>query len=277
MLTRLSDVDPSRTLGLHELRDSLGFQLSYAEEHTKDILSNLGYLVENTRRKAAKRAKSFCLDRRTKTMPRIPESMWERAMFNKWELGMNKAEYLPFCKSFVTYQFPLYAHQEKGAWGSVDLLGIGNDHLPVPNELKRQGASAEESPLRLLVELAAYGFAILEDWPNFKEAWWQHVEGFGASRPKFQFSLARLCLVGVAPGEYWRSRTGLPGADSCAFPQEAWEPLNELVNALGKWFDIHFAEVLGAWVDDRTLPVIDGAQEIQLPRPKALPSDASER
>jgi hypothetical protein len=142
----------------------------------------------------------------------------------------------------------------------------------VPNELKRR--EPKESPLRMLVEAAAYGFAIRKVWPTLKDHWVEAVRWFEASPLQFPATLDTVTLVGVAPKEYWRqclSRTkagafppeALPSSKAGAFPPEAWPPFWELVDALGKWFKIHFVAVEGKW-DDTKGPEIIGAQVLEL-------------
>src|SRR5665213_340624 len=144
------------------------------------------------------------------------------------------------------YQYPLQAYRTSSqpvpnntCWGEIDLLGIGTDFLPVPIELKKREAT--ESPLRMLVEVAAYGFAIREVWPKLRNHWIEAVSWFGGSPSQFPATLDRITLVGVAPGEYWCQCLG---NNAGAFPSEAWPPFWKLVDALGeRGFDIHFVTI----------------------------------
>jgi hypothetical protein len=71
------------------------------------------------------------------------EDKWERAMYNRWG-PQGSGPYLPICHRIQAYQFPLQASRKDKSWGKVDLLGIGSNFLPVPNELKKQKTT--ESP-----------------------------------------------------------------------------------------------------------------------------------
>jgi len=149
------------------------------------------------------------------------------------------------------------------------------DFLPVPNELKKR--EPVESPLRMLVEVAAYGFAIQKVWPKLKDNWGK-LSWFKGSPPPFPATLDKVTLVGVAPEEYWRQCLGrLPGTKKWKFPDGAWPSFWKLVDAFGKWFDIHFVSSDGSWDDAEQLPKITGARVLDL-RSLTLkpPADTSE-
>jgi hypothetical protein len=173
-------IDRRPNMGLHEHgnpekeHDSFGFQLAFAKQQTEDILKNLDNLVKNTIEKAPMREGNFCLDRVTEE-PKLTheEDKWERAMFKKW--GPNgSGEFVSICKRIQTYQYPLQNSFKDKHWGKIDLLGIGTDFLPVPIELKKR--KPVESPLRMLVEVAAYGFAIRKVWPKLRGDWLRTVK-----------------------------------------------------------------------------------------------------
>jgi hypothetical protein len=190
-------------LGLHELANS--FQLRSAKHQAEEILSNLDNLVKNTSKKAPMRSKDFFGSRDRPELTN-EEDKWERAMYKKWGPG-SSGEYVSVCKHIQTYQYPLQASLKEKRWGKVDLLGIGTDFLPVPNELKKR--KTNESPLRMLVEVAAYGFAIRKVWPNLKDCWVKAVRRFQGSPSQFPADLDKLTLVGVAPEQYWCQCLGL--------------------------------------------------------------------
>lgn len=271
MSSEVRKIDPNLHLGLHELastgekRDSFRFQLAFAKEQTEDILRNLENLIENTRCKAPVRTKDFCLTRRTNPKLTHEEDKWERAMYEKWGPLKGSGEYVPTCKRIQTYQYPLQASRKDRCWGKIDLLGIGPDFLPVPNELKKR--KTNESPLRMLVEVAAYGFAIRKVWPNLRKHWIKAVHGFGASPSNFPETLddLKLTLVGVAPEEYWCRCLGLlTGTKEGKFPSAAWPPFWKLVDAFGKWFDIRFVAVEGSRNDRTGVPIITRARTLEL-------------
>jgi hypothetical protein len=248
---------------LAEGRDSFRFQLAFAKKQIENILSNLDNLIENTINKVPFRTKLFCLERLTDPKLTHEEDKWERAMHKKWGPA-GSGEFVSICKRIQTYQYPLQEHgKQNRCWGEIDLLGIGADFLPVPIELKKR--EANESPLRMLVEVAAYGFAIRKVWPKIKGEWAQAVSWFG--QPQLLDTMDRVTLVGVAPEEYWCRCLGLlSGTKKRQFPPEAWPPFWELVGALGRWFDIYFVAVEGTWDREQTggSPTITGARLLNL-------------
>jgi hypothetical protein len=162
-------------MGLHELAnsgewacDTFRFQLKFAKEQTEAIRWNLDNLVKNTIENAPMRTKDFCLNRETDPQLTDEEDKWERAMFKKWG-PKGSGEFVSICKRIQTYQYPLQNTRKDKYWGKIDLLGIGTDFLPVPIELKKR--KPVESPLRMLLEVATYGFAIRRVWPNLKDEW----------------------------------------------------------------------------------------------------------
>jgi hypothetical protein len=262
MRGKVCTINPSLNLGLHKLANSgqFRFQLTYAKEQAEDILSNLNDLVENTKKAAPMKRKDFCLNRVTNPTLTHEEDKWEREMYRKWGPKGSGDEYIPVCKRIQTYQYPLQHSFEDKYWGKIDLLGIGADFLPVPNELKRR--EANESPLRMLVEVAAYGIAIRKVWRNLREHWVEALSWFEGSPSQFPTTLDKVTLVCVAPNEYWCRCLGQRGTDPGAFPSEAWPPFWKLVDALGKkGFDTHFVAVEGSWNGQ---PTITGARVLEL-------------
>jgi hypothetical protein len=91
------------------------------------------------------------------------------------------------------------------------------------------------------------------------------VSWFG--QPQLPESPDWVTLIGVAPEEYWNRCLGLlSGTKQGQFPSGAWPPFWELIGALGRWFDIHFAAVEGTWDREQTggSPTITGARLLNL-------------
>jgi hypothetical protein len=260
MRSEVRKIDPSG--GLHELANT--FQLKFARQQAEQILANLDNLVENTNNKAPIRTKDFCLNRVADPELTHEEDKWERAMYRKWgPAPEGSGEYVSVCKRIQAYQYPLQASFKDKRWGEIDLLGIGTNFLPVPNELKK--CQTNESPLRMLVEVAAYGFAIRKVWPKLRNHWVEAVRWIGRLPSQFPATLDRVTLIGVAPEDYWFRCLGQrPGTKEGRFPIDAWPPFWELVDALGRWFDIHFVAIQGSYDDAARLPTITGARMLEL-------------
>lgn len=212
--------------------------------------------------KAPMRTKDFCLDRMTYRTLTHEEDKWERAIYNQWSVR-SAEEYIPACRHIQAYQYPLQASYKDKCWGKIDLLGIGEDFLPVPNELKKR--KTNESPLRMLVEVAAYGFSILKVWPNLLDDWAKTMRPYEGSPSQFPPRLERLRLIGVAPREYWcRCLGSVAKTKKGKFPEDAWPNFWKLVDALGKWFEIHFVAIEGGWDEVKELPKMTGARVLDL-------------
>lgn len=265
-------IDPNLHLGLQELansgegRGSFRFQLAFAMEQAEDILGNLDSLVKNTIDKAPIRKGEFPLDRTTAPESKHKagdltreEDKWERAMYEEWG-PEGSGEFISVCKRIQTYQYPLKDSHKDKRWGKIDLLGIGTNFLPVPIELKK--GEAAESPLRMLVEVAAYGFAIREAWPKLRNPWIEAVSWFGGSPSQFPATLDKVTLIGVAPEAYWRQCLGNKAG---AFPSEAWPPFWKLMDALEeRGFDIHFVAIKGSCDTTDKSATITGARVLDL-------------
>src|SRR5713226_5474778 len=146
-------------LELHELGNSrdFRFQLRFAKEQAEDILLNLDNLprIQLTRSRCGRGTSAWIVRRTLCSLTRKINGNGQST-----GSGVPKALANTFqsARAFRRIKYPLYASQKKEKWGAIDLLGIGMDFLPVPNELKKR--EPVESPLRMLVEVAAYGFAI---------------------------------------------------------------------------------------------------------------------
>ncbi len=114
----------------------------------------------------------------------------------------------------VAFQVPLFNEQLKKGWGYTDLLGVTEDGLPVVIELKK-GAKAEaderiggtETPLRMVLEAAAYAIALRKNWDHrFRKEWIARL--IQLKLPDYVIQnvpdrLNRVPLVAVAPASFW--------------------------------------------------------------------------
>jgi hypothetical protein len=93
-------------------------------------------------------------------------------------------------------------------WKAIDLVGSDSTHLPVIIELKCDNLAAQkgnnETPLRMIVEAAAYGVALKAMWEetSFRKSW---EDKFAVS--DLPEKLQKVRLVGLAPKTYWESFT----------------------------------------------------------------------
>ena len=105
------------------------------------------------------------------------------------------------------YQMPLAQHENPEVsenWGAVDLVGYNSSHYPVLIELK--APTSKESPLLAVMEVAAYGVAVLKIWnsdaSNLSEEWHQ-ARKMPEPTEKPEEELKELNLVVAAPQPYW--------------------------------------------------------------------------
>jgi len=236
-------------------------------EQCEEILQHFDSLAKNTYSATPRRDGGYRLHRGPGgRLPALEESKWEEAMYRRWSgsSGLGASIYLPVCPYIQTYQFPLKDSHEDKSWGKIDLLGISPEFLPVPNELKKRAST--DSPLRMLIEVAAYGFALHSVWPLLRADWERSLERRFGHCPEMPAVLDdKICLIGVAPTEYWQACLGRnPHTGARRVPPKAWAPFWRLVDKLTDYFDIHFAVVHGTWEGDARLPTVSGATILDL-------------
>ena len=80
----------------------------------------------------------------------------------------------------IDRQVPLNSEREAEGWGAIDLFGLTDQGRPVIIELKK--GDSDETPLRAVLEAAAYAIAVAENWAQI--SWecvaWQESDGGGA-------------------------------------------------------------------------------------------------
>lgn len=113
----------------------------------------------------------------------------------------------------VSFQVPLFDKQEKSSWGYIDLLGVMSDGTPVVVELKKEpsttpkgGTKNSESPLRMVLEAAAYAIALRRNWDRFRQEFVQQLKTLALPDSivtQVPRKLSTIRLVGAAPAGYW--------------------------------------------------------------------------
>lgn len=147
----------------------------------------------------------------------------------------------------VAKQYALFAEQEKGGWGYIDLLGVSNNQ-PVVIELKK--ATSTEPPLRPLIEAASYAIALKKNWASFADA-------FAAVHGTVSTAEDPIPLVVIAPRSYWDSWSG----------QQPWNaPYRTLVDALAAHgYPAKFASIRAKLRDRVYAPESVQVEEIAFP------------
>lgn len=93
-------------------------------------------------------------------------------------------------------QVPLMARRASEKWGAIDLLGLDAEHRPVVIELKK--AVSPETPLRALLEAAAYAVSVEANWAVLSEEIARLESGSWSAR-----DAVPIAIVVVAPTPYW--------------------------------------------------------------------------
>jgi hypothetical protein len=208
------------------------------EMHCNFLLQgeNLKEIIEATRAPVRKSYRKELRRQQTK-LPAREEYRLERVLWLRWRpyLQLNtkknsiepKGAFLNGVAMIMTYQLPLFNMRAKDGWGAVDLVGISTKtKLPVVIELK--AGDSKESPLRMLLEAAAYGICLRKAWGGkFCDDWndalnkcnkgWKSEQEFNSCQ-----------LVCAAPDEYWNR--WLEGADR--LPANAWQGINAVAKKL---------------------------------------------
>jgi hypothetical protein len=201
--------------GLHVLKDAwcqkahLGVQSRALAER-----GQLSAAITATYAAAPVRQQGFRLDR--SVAEDIHESEQERrlesAMMRRWGL----AGMWPIPRAWnrlVACQVPLFDQRQKQSWGYIDLLGVTADGLPVVVELKKAPEAladgktgATETPLRMVLEAAAYAIALRKNWDHFRPEWVARLRELDFPVQvitQIPLKLDRVPLVAAAPASFW--------------------------------------------------------------------------
>lgn len=95
-------------------------------------------------------------------------------------------------------QIPLMAKKSSEGWGSIDLMGLDSAGRPVVIELKK--ASSTETPLRALLEAAAYAVSVESNWTVLSD----EIHRTGPKNHPAE-SPRPIGVVVAAPDRYWRN------------------------------------------------------------------------
>jgi hypothetical protein len=239
------------TAGLHKLKDRWA-QKAYLEDQCNELAANLAAALTNT--VPPERKLPYFDGVRDGREVQLGESKWERALW-QWSRNNDDAALVGCWHRIVAYQVPLFAKQKKDGWGYIDLLGIDTDGTPVVLELKKEPAknlknltTSSETPLRMVLEAAAYGVALRRNWKTFRPQLLEFLNKISfdpavISRIPAQLSTVR--LVGIAPAEYWTDWLPVTPKGMTVSPA-AWEAFRRLLDALQReHFPTAFASIGG--------------------------------
>ncbi len=262
MTTKKPKTEFDTSDGLHILKDKLKDKTgirAYCRHLTKE--DHLEKVIEATRKAAAEREGDYRL---TRLPPRDidrsqRERTWERGIYDRWSVT-NGVSTIPGCwDRIISVQVPLYAVRKKDGWGSIDLLGYrenSRECLPVVVELKKEPkaetngliSTSCETPLRMVLEAAAYAVALQENWGNFRKEFADHLAYYKTSKKsKLPKKLRRVPLVAAAPASFWLEWSPLTKAGRTKPVQsDTWKEFGNLLSALGtEGFPVSFLSLSG--------------------------------
>lgn len=198
---------------LHRLKDSPDVcskkRMASAAE---SIVENLEVILEATRHAVHRRARSqgFQL---SAAGTRLSPSQLGVSKARPGELRPSEETFLEFAvldayrerrsgsdmpwDVLVGRQIPLMAKRASEGWGSIDLLGLDSSGRPVVVELKK--ANSPETPLRALLEAAAYAVSVESNWAVLSE----EIRRTGPDNHPAE-SPRPVGIVVAAPDRYWR-------------------------------------------------------------------------
>jgi hypothetical protein len=195
------------------LKDAWG-QKQHLNEQASWLARELDVAITATLEATPLRTQGFALTRPgTENISESrEESLLEAAMLARW----NKPGFWEIpggWNRLVAFQVPLFSEREKKSWGYIDLLGINGDALPVVVELKKSPKATvdgrtetPESPLRMVLEAAAYGISLRKNWEQFRVEWCSLLEGLKVSSEvidRVPPELTLVPLVAAAPASFW--------------------------------------------------------------------------
>jgi hypothetical protein len=237
---------PDYTQSLHRLKDEVN-QWRQLQAHIEGVTANIKDAIAATLASAPVRNLPFELDRTDGGNPKGPEAKWERAIWDLWGRDFRSPSYFldDVCQYIHTFAMPLYATQNQDGWGEVDLVGVDSNYLPVVIELKEPGAP--DTPLKIMLQAAAYGIAIQKVWGEgpLREAWKHSIsqiarQGVADTLPD---KLETVHVVGLVPDGYLAAQ----GPEKRGIFEQTKEGMHRLVSILEK-YGLHwtFASISGA-------------------------------
>lgn len=252
--------------GLHVLKDAWKQKL-YLGPQSLALANDLKSAIDATYMAAQVREQGFQLGRPiTEAIhDRNKERRLEAAMLQRWnQPGMWR---IPNgWDRLVAFQTPLFGQQQKESWGYVDLLGMNSSGLPVVVELKKAPdgsddgvTNSSETPLRMVLEAAAYAVSIRKNWLiRFRSEWITHLTNLGVLDEiisRIPEILETVPLVAAAPASFWID--WLPVTEKGkTVTRETWQSFQLLLTELkNQKLPVSFVSISGHDEDDANLAV----------------------
>jgi hypothetical protein len=234
----MNPIDP--TAGLHLIKHQ--FQKRYMGAQCQALLEVLDAAIERTRELVPVRDRSYLIEREVGSKATRPEGLLERALFDRWGPHAKDCTPAGTCwDRIVGFQVNLPNRRaDHPDWGEIDLIGLGQDALPVVIELKQ--ADADDTPAELLVQAVAYGIVLQTAWPRFRPEWQAAIAKHFGLNPVLPVCLENVQLVCAAPASFWRQWVG-DSPRASTVKAETWAAFGRLHQA---FFDRGFRAVFAS-------------------------------
>ena len=247
------------------------------EDQCRDLLDCLDQLVMNTLERAPGPHAGYKLVRKSHGGHENEEHKMERAIWKAWKPkgALCGTEFASACTVIPFYQVRIQRPGQKklnAGWGRVDLVGVDDaSHLPVLTELKK--GSADDTLLRVLIEVAAYGLAVRKSWKDALRNEWCEALRTLEIKAEAPAEWEKCRLICAAPKRFWNRQLGLLGSAGVIRPS-AWRPFFALVDAFGRHgltFEFVSVDFKGYDIsrdfkdlDEDGLPIATGAKPVPL-------------
>jgi hypothetical protein len=242
------------SVGLHKLKDKcrqksdMGVQSDWLAKNLAAVIAATENAVVGRKDYRLSRLPPPAIDKSEK------ERIWERAVYEKWS-GNEDASSVANCwKRVIAFQVPLFGQASKNSWGYIDLLGYSGSGTPVVIELKKEPATKQgrtnssETPLRMVVEAAAYAVALRANWDTFRDEYRDClVDRYGVDKKRIPKQLQKIQLVGAAPASFWMDWLPVTGK-GCSDPLngKTWKSFSTLLKKLEQnGFPVSFVSLSG--------------------------------
>jgi hypothetical protein len=260
---QLMEIDSS--LGLHEIPKK-AMQLTRINNAAEQLEKGLRLFIKNTESKVQER-NQYVIKR--EDIGRISpgtgyEIRLERALWQKYHKQDQDGEpnFLPKSPCIIGYSVALFNNRNQANWGEIDLMGVSQDGMPIPIELKKDTG---DNILKMIVQVAAYGVAVRRLWNSdkcgFRNSWTSLELPSCSSANK---SMERIECICLAPEDYWNRTFGQKGTKrrEGQVNRDSWESIKKLVKKFDEFgVSLTFATILL----DNDLPKISGCTSIELP------------
>lgn len=232
--------------GLHVLKNEWN-RKKFLGQQSLALVENgaLAVAIEATFAAAPERRQGFPLDRdvRKDIHASQEERRLESAMMRRW----GKAGMWPIPNAWtrlVACQVPLFDQQKKAKWGYIDLLGVAKNGLPVVVELKKAPKALSDgktddtadTPLRMVLEAAAYAIALRKNWDRFRPSWiarLQELEIPDQVIDQVPLRLSKVPLVAAAPASFWIDWLRVTNK-GLTVTVETWESFQKLLSEFSR-------------------------------------------